>query len=518
MSWIQRVGRYAGYKAANYIPKGDTICLKTLHSEIEAITKGAPKPIPSIINGRKFYYSDSISHVSPAYGNTPIYDYSYLKKDDYHYLNNFEANKKHWKNVPFEQKFDIFERIADLVENKYFYKLMATTMVGQGKNILEAELDCIAETVDFLRFNIQYTTEIIDKQPIGDINYSQYLPLYGRVAAITPFNFTAIAANLSTAPLYFGNSVFWKPSEKSLLSNYLFYQICLEAGIPPEVLHFTIMKPDNYIKEVIRSRCGGILFTGSTDAFVNILGNVDYKNHFPRIMGETGGKNFHFVDESADMDLVVEKTYQSAYGYAGQKCSACSILYLPDHKLPMFTEKFKKYHEIHHPLEKENYCLIDQSSYDRTVDVIEKAKNNNRLKLLMGGNYNNDNGYYIEPTLYHVNMGDSLLSKELFAPILIVKTYSSIFTNMAMLDCHNNSDYKLTGAIFGTDPEFIDNAASLFEGSCGNFYINDKSTGSVVGQQPFGGFCKSGTNDKAGDLNFMMRLFTQRNIKNSSQF
>lgn len=516
MSWVQNLGRFSMYRATNYVARSaKDVCKKTLQSEIENLL-ARPQYIPSIINGQSFHGKQLKIHKAPSYNKPVIYNYSYLNPIDYSHLNNFERDKRAWKNTPVEEKFKIFERIADLVEGKYFYRMMAATMVGQGKNYHEAELDCIAETVDFLRFNMQYAAEIYNKQPIGDNNYSQYLPLQGRVAAITPFNFTAIAANLSTSPLYFGNVVYWKPSEKSLLSNYLYYQICLEAGIPPEVLHFVLMKPDDYIHNVVRDKCGGVLFTGSTHAFTNILSNINYKQLFPRIVGETGGKNFHFADEDIDLDLVVEKTYQSAYGYAGQKCSACSILYLPDTMLDDFTERFNAYHEEHHPKEKEHYCLIGKESYNHTVNALKSASQSDNMRILMGGNYSDKNGYYVEPTMFHVRGGNELLKRELFAPILLVRTYPTVFKNMALHDCANNSEYKLTGAIFSRNQEFIDTASEFLDGSCGNFYVNDKSTGSVVGQQPFGGFGKSGTNDKAGDINFMMRLYSQRNIKDST--
>ena len=514
MSWIHRIGRYANYKPINYVAKHKDLCHKTLNKEINKIINH-PRTIPNVINGKEIYGNTTglIEHCSPSYKKPIIYRYSYLENEHYRELTYNRNLKKLWSSLEVEKRFAIFEKIASLVEGKYYYKMMAATMVGQGKNILEAELDAIAETVDFLRFNIHYASQIHQKQPIGETNYSQYLPLLGHVAAITPFNFTAIAANLSTAPLYFGNTVFWKPSEKSLLSNYLFYEICLEAGVPPEILHFVIMRPEDYIHNVVRNKCGGVLFTGSTDAFSSILENINYKEHFPRIIGETGGKNFHFVEETANMDLVVEKTYQSAYGYSGQKCSACSLVYVPDNKYHEFVDKIRRYHHINHPHEKQNYCLIGKESYERTVSTIKYANNSSNLRLLMGGTHSEKNGYYVEPTLYKVSLCDPLMNKELFAPILIVKTYPQVFTYSTLLECADMNDYKLTGSVFSRNDNFINHASVVFEEACGNLYINDKSTGSVVGQQPFGGFGKSGTNDKAGDSNFMMRLFNQRNIK-----
>lgn len=513
MSWIHKLGTYSNYTAKNYAGRiAKDICNKTLNAEIQR-TLRYPRKIPSIVNGKEFYGSCDLEHHSPSYGKHKIYSYSYLDTANYNELNDFDSAKKMWKNLDVDKKFELFEKIADLVENKYYYQMMAATMVGQGKNFKEAELDAIAETVDFLRFNIQYASQIYQKQPIGDNNYSQYLPLLGRVAAITPFNFTAIAANLSTAPLYFGNSVFWKPSEKSLLSNYLFYEICLEAGIPAETLNFVLMKPDNYINEVIRNKCGGILFTGSTNAFINILGNVNYKQHFPRIMGETGGKNFHFIEKSADIELAIEKTYQSAYGYSGQKCSACSIVYVPDTHYTSFIEGMREYHKKNHPEEQKRYCLIGKDSYQRTTNLLSKLNDDEDVDILMGGSYSDEYGYYVEPTMVKVKIDNDIMKKELFAPILVLKMYQSNFTNLGLHECSINSEYKLTGAVFSNDENFIKHASETFENSCGNFYINDKSTGSVVGQQPFGGFGKSGTNDKAGDINFMMRLYNQRNIK-----
>lgn len=514
MSWIQRVSSYQKYVATNYVSRIGTnhFCHKSLQKEIDNIVKH-PRIIPSVLFGKEYPGEITKIHHSPSYDKPIIYQYGYLDKTHYSSFDNFHEAKRRWKNTPVDEKFNLFEKIADLVTGKYYYPMIAATMVGQGKNLVEAELDAIAETVDFLNFNIEYASRIYQKQPLGLINYSQYLPLQGVVSAITPFNFTAIAANLSTAPLYFGNTVFWKPSEKSLLSNYLFYEICLEAGMPPDILHFVIMEPEHFVNEIVREKSGGVLFTGSTSIFQDIIKKIDYTNHFPRVIGETGGKNFHFVEKTADLDLVVEKTYQSAYGYSGQKCSACSVLYLPDSLMDDFMEKFKKYHNDIHPDEQNRYCVIGGDSYQNAVKAIDSVNDNQQLECLMGGNYNNQHGYYVEPTLLKVDGYDPLMEKELFAPILIVKNYDPNDTLSALEKCAHNSKYKLTGALFSRNSEFINYAAEYLDGSCGNFYINDKSTGSVVGQQPFGGFGHSGTNDKAGDINFMMRLFSQRNIK-----
>ena len=518
MSWIQNVGKYSGYVAKNYVLKTPKeLCNHTLNKEINNIFKNPPA-IMSVVNGNFINSNINHSYNSPCYNHKKIFEYNYLLNGNQSFddlFEQYETAKNAWKKISPEKKFEIFENIADLVENKYFYKMMAATMVGQGKNKLEAELDSIAETVDFLRFNIEYASKIYEKQPRGfedKINYSQYMPLQGKVCAITPFNFTAIGANLSTAPLYFGNVVFWKPSEKSLLSNWLYYNICLEANVPPEVLNFVIMQPDYSIDRLIKKNTGGILFTGSTDVFKNIYSSVNNGKMFPRIIGETGGKNFHFIEESANIADAAQKTYLSAFNYSGQKCSACSIVYVPETKYNEFI------FEMRHANEKydfENYGLIDKQAYNRTTKILDNCKNNKNLELIMGGNYHNKETYFVEPTVFKINKDENIYikTKELFAPVVLVKTYEFIDLFKMIHECSEISDYKLTGSFFSKDEKLIDYASTVFENSCGNYYINDKSTGSVVGNQPFGGFGLSGTNDKAGDINMLYRLFNQRNIK-----
>lgn len=520
MSWVQRVGKYSNYVAKNYkMREPKDFCNKTLQKEINTIFESPPE-ILSVIGGKTYNYGNNFrKHVSPAYSHKVIHKYKYFYNNGESYsdiINNTHSTaKQSWAKVDPQRKFEIFEKVADLIENKYFYKMIAATMVNQGKNKHEAELDSIAETVDFLRFNIQYASSIYQKQPIGredEINYSQYMPLQGRVCAISPFNFTAIGANLSTAPLYFGNQVFWKPSEKSLLSNWLYFNICMEAGIPPEILNFIIMEPKTYVNHIVRDECGGILFTGSTQAFKNIIESVNYDKIFPRIIGETGGKNFHFIENSANIKSATHKTFESAFTYSGQKCSACSIVYVPEDKVKSFMEHME---EKKREFDYENYGVISEESYERAKEEINCANKNENLALMMGGNYSNKETYFIEPTIYKIIKDENIImkTKELFAPILLLKPYDAKYTREEISKCATNSDYKLTGAFFSENPIAIDYASTDFENSCGNFYINDKSTGSVVGNQPFGGFGLSGTNDKAGDINMLYRLFNQRNIK-----
>ena len=501
-----------------------------LYDKINKLLNNEQK-ISSFINGREIISENANANFhSPLNNNYSIYSYGSLQKRDLREaLKDVEKNKAIWNSINEEKKNRIFLDAADLIENKYFYDMMAATMVNQGKNMYEAEIDCIQELCDFLRFNVQYVEEIMAEQPLSPeadsiLNTSQYLPLMGCTTAITPFNFTAIAGNLATTPLLFGNINFWKPSNKSLLSNKLILDILLEANMPPEMLNFCVMEPNDFVEETKNSTVGAVLFTGSSHVFENIkhkmTTNNDFNNnHNIRFMGETGGKNFHFVDDEVDLDWAAKKTVESAFNYSGQKCSACSRVYVPKQLEAEFVEKMQYYIETtkqyNKPVNDSNqniYGLIDKEAFNRTRYELVKLVKNNANTLVFGGNVNALNNYYIEPTLFKTSDPDSeLYKKEYFAPILVMYVYSD--RDDAMKHCANITDYRLTGSVFSNRRDFICEALHYFRYNCGNFYINDKSTGAVVGQQPFGGFGLSGTNDKAGSKNMLMPLFLQRNIK-----
>ena len=401
--------------------------------------------------------------------------------------------------------------------------MLAYTIVSQNKTVYEAEIDAICELVDFLRFNVYYYQQILDKQPVnvdGNIlNKSTYNPLSGFVASITPFNFTAIGGNLASVPLLFGNSVFWKPSNNSVLSNYLFYEILLEANLPENILNFVPMNPLEYSYNVLNHKdLNTLLFTGSSKVFNNIYktvgSNIDKYNNYVRLVGETGGKNFHFVHNNIfDIRHVVKSTIESAYNYSGQKCSACSRLYIPNSLYSEFLIIFKEEIKIFKDSQ-ENYGVINLESFDRTRLNFEKMDFDREIDVVYGGNFNNNNNqYYIEPTLLRCdNHKNFIFHQEFFAPIISCYVYDDSEIEKTINLCINNK-YALTGSIFSKDKEFIENFTNKSVFSCGNYYINDKSTGSIVGQQPFGGFGKSGTNDKAGDINLLYRLFNQKNTK-----
>lgn len=466
---------------------------------------------------------DDLQYQTSSFNNSKnIASYQYVDPMSLNrYFNNYHKNKTDWENTPFQQKKEVFLNAADLIENKYYHQMMAYTMVGQNKNVYEAEIDSICELVDFIRFNVAYAENIIDKQPIsinGIDNISEYNSLNGFVASITPFNFTAIGGNLATVPLLFGNSVLWKPSDNAILSNHLFYQIMLEAGLPNGVLNFCPMEPNLFLNMVAkRNDLGALLFTGSSKVFddihTKVMSNMENRNTYPRLIGETGGKNFHFVDDSCSdiLDDVVLKTIESSFNYSGQKCSACSIMYVPEKLLPNIEKSFRK-QLSHYNDNLKNYGVINRLSYDRINNYYNKLQEDDTVQILFDTGNNDSNEYFISPkVLICKDHQHELYHKELFAPILTIYPYKD--KNETMDLCANGNSYSLTGSIFSLDNNIIKLANEKFKHKTGNFYINDKSTGSVVGQQPFGGSGKSGTNDKAGDINLLFRLLNQRNLK-----
>jgi 1-pyrroline-5-carboxylate dehydrogenase len=411
---------------------------------------------------------------------------------------------------------------------------MAATMLGQGKNAWQAEIDSAAELVDFLRFNVQYAEELYAQQPVhnspGVWNRVEYRPLEGFVYAVTPFNFTAIAGNLPGAPALMGNVVVWKPSDSAIASNWLLYNILLEAGLPKNVIQFVPGNPEEVTKVVLAHRqLAALHYTGSTAVFRKLYGSIAtgvaegrYQG-YPRIVGETGGKNFHLVHESADIENAVVQSVRGAFEYQGQKCSATSRAYVPKSMWPKFKERLVAETEalsIGPPTDHKNFIgpVIHAGSFKKLSGVIDAAKEDKELELLVGGKYDDSKGFFIHPTIYvTANPKHHLLSTELFGPVLCIYVYDdassvSAFTEVCTL-IDSTSDYALTGSIFATDRAAIRHAEDTLRNAAGNFYVNCKSTGAVVGQQPFGGARASGTNDKAGSMNLLGRFVSMRSIK-----
>lgn len=410
---------------------------------------------------------------------------------------------------------------------------MAATMLGQGKNAWQAEIDSAAELADFLRFSVSYAEELYAQQPQhnspGVWNRLEYRALEGFVYAVTPFNFTAISGNLAGAPALMGNVVVWKPSDSAIASSYLLYQILLEAGLPKNVIQFVPGPPAEITKVVLEHKQFAALhYTGSTSVFRSLYGQIangvaqGKYTGYPRIVGETGGKNFHLIHKSADVSNAVINTVRGAFEYQGQKCSATSRAYIPKSMWPAFkkqlvaeTGKLK----IGGVTDHENFIgpVIHRPSFDKLKGVIDEANNDKDLFLITGGTYDDSKGYFIHPTIYRASTPEhTLFSKELFGPILTLYIYDDSTSDFFAQICKTvdqTSEYGLTGSIFATDREAIRFAEDALRNAAGNFYINCKSTGAVVGQQPFGGARASGTNDKAGSMSLLSRFVSQRAIK-----
>jgi 1-pyrroline-5-carboxylate dehydrogenase len=410
---------------------------------------------------------------------------------------------------------------------------MAATMLGQGKNAWQAEIDSAAELADFLRFSVQYAEELYAQQPQhnspGVWNRVEYRALEGFVYAVTPFNFTAISGNLAGAPALMGNVVVWKPSDSAIASSWLLYNILLEAGLPKNVIQFVPGNPEAVTKVVLEHKQFAALhYTGSTSVFRKLYGSIAtgvaegrYQS-YPRIIGETGGKNFHLIHPTADVTNAVIQTVRGAFEYQGQKCSATSRAYVPKSLWPEIKEMLiaeTSALKIGPPEDHANFIgpVIHAGSFKKLSGVIDDAKNDKDLELVVGGKYDSSEGYYVHPTIYAASTpSHKLLSTELFGPILTISVYDDASPTYFADICKTidrTSEYGLTGSIFATERNAIRFAEDNLRNAAGNFYINCKSTGAVVGQQPFGGARASGTNDKAGSMNLLSRFVSTRSIK-----
>jgi len=435
--------------------------------------------------------------------------------------------KEKWEDLTWEQRAAIFLRAADLISGPYRPVLNAATMLGQSKNVFQAEIDAVCEMADFLRFNVYYMTEIYKQQPESlpnTWNRMEQRPLEGFIYAVTPFNFTSIAGNLPSAPAMMGNTVVWKPSPKQLYSAYFLMQVFREAGIPDGVINL-IHDDGPLASEIIFAHpdFGGVHYTGSTAVFKmfwrKIAENIDLYKSYPRIVGETGGKDFVLVHETADPHEVAAALVRGAFEFQGQKCSAVSRAYIPDtmwnqvkdimlnQLADMRTGDVMDFRNFFN-------AVIDEKSFDRIVGYIEQAKKSDTVKVIAGGNYDKSKGYFIEPTvLLTEDPQYETMCEEIFGPVLTLYVYRAprFIETLELVD--QTSPYGLTGAIFARDRYAIDLATRMLRNSAGNFYINDKPTGAVVGQQPFGGARASGTNDKAGAMNNLLRWVSPRSIK-----
>ncbi|KAL4804316.1 Aldehyde/histidinol dehydrogenase [Aspergillus unguis] len=506
---------------------------KALQDALARTQKDAPLSVPLVIAGKEIKASSSFTQSNPA-SHGPVATYSNATSQDVQAaIESALEARKSWATTPFADRASVFLKAADLISTKYRYDVMALTMHGQGKNAWQAEIDSAAELCDFFRFGVKYAEDLYATQPVhnaaGVWNRVEYRPLEGFVYAISPFNFTAIGGNLAGAPALMGNVVIWKPSPSAIASNWLVHQILLEAGLPKNVIQFVPGEAEEVTKTVLdHPDFAALHFTGSTSVFRNLYGQIStgvaagkYRS-YPRIVGETGGKNFHLIHKSADVRNAAVQTVRGAFEFQGQKCSATSRAYVASSIAKEFVEQVAietKNLKVGPPSDFSNFCgpVIHEASFNKLSQVIEDAKNDPELELLAGGTYDSSKGWYIQPTVYHTTNPDHpLLTRELFGPVLVIHTYADSTENdFARIaeKIDQTGEYGLTGSVFAQDREALQLADEKLRNAAGNFYINCKSTGAVVGQQPFGGARASGTNDKAGSGNLLSRFVSLRSIK-----
>lgn len=439
------------------------------------------------------------------------------------------AAREEWARLPWEERASVFLRAAALLQGPYRDRVNAATMLGQSKTAHQAEIDAACELIDFFNFNIHYLSGIMAEQPAsapGTWNRMEYRPLDGFVFAVTPFNFTSIAGNLPTAPAMCGNTVLWKPSSTSALSSHYIMEMLEEAGLPPGVINF-LPGPGAKIGEAVvpSPDLAGVHFTGSTQTFQSIWRSVganiaDY-GQYPRLVGETGGKDFIFAHASADPDALVANMLRGAFEYQGQKCSAASRAYIPDNLWPQVREALASGIESIGMGDVQDFrnfmgAVIDERSQAKLSGAIDEARAQvgSDIVEVLGGEHDDTTGWFVGPTAIVTNDPESrTMCEELFGPILTIYVYPSERYEEHLALCDATSPYALTGAVFATERAAIARAVEVLRHAAGNFYVNDKPTGAVVGQQPFGGARASGTNDKAGSALNLTRWVSARTIK-----
>lgn len=484
--------------------------------------------VPLIINGKPIH-TDQTAEMRPPHDHQHcLGTYSLANSSQVNKAIESALNARiSWSQLPFDQRASIFLRAAELLAGPFRAKINAATMLAQSKTIHQAEIDAACEFIDFLRFNVQFAEEIYHEQPNstdGVFNRLSYRPLEGFVYAVSPFNFTAIAGNLSAAPALMGNTIVWKPSDHQIFSAQVIMEVFEKAGLPPGVINMVMGEPEMITNTVLASAdFAGIHFTGSTFIFQNIwkkIGeNISHYKTYPRIVGETGGKDFIIAHPSADPIEVATGIIRGAFEFQGQKCSAASRVYLPQSSAQTILDHVVndlKDIKMGSPADMDNFvtAVIHQGAFDRLKEAIEAAKSSDEVQLYHGGKCDDSKGYFIEPTvLVTTNPNYDTMKRELFGPVVTIFIYEDDDFEETLTLIDQTSVYALTGAVFANDRYAIDKALKVLENAAGNFYINDKPTGAVVGQQPFGGARASGTNDKAGSKLNLLRWVSPRLIK-----
>ncbi len=509
----------------NYAPgSAERIELKAKLQEMQS----EKRDIPMFIGGKEVFTEEKISLKQPhkikhILGSFSRGNAGHVKDA----INAALAAKENWEKMAWEQRAAIFLKAADLIAGPYRAELNAATMLGQSKNAYQAEIDSACEIIDFLRFNVQYMAQIYAQQPEsspGIWNRLEQRPLEGFVFALTPFNFTAIAGNLPTSAAMMGNVIVWKPADTQIYSAHVLMKIFREAGVPDGVINLVFVSGPT-AGEVIFNHpdFAGIHFTGSTGVFQNIWKTIGENIHkyrtYPRIVGETGGKDFIVAHPSAAADVVATAISRGAFEYQGQKCSAASRCYIPSSLWPEVKEHLVKdiaSFKIGPVDDFSNFinAVIDEKSFDKLASYINHAKTDSEAEIIAGGTYDKSEGYFIAPTVIVVKDPKYVtMCEELFGPVVTIYVYpDDTFSDILSL-VDGTSNYALTGSIIASDRYAVEQATYALRNAAGNFYINDKPTGAVVGQQPFGGARGSGTNDKAGSMINLLRWVSPRTIK-----
>jgi len=484
--------------------------------------------IPLIIGGKEIFTGKTNSVVMPHDHQHVLATYHMATEREVEMsINEALRAKLDWMNLSWIERCSIMNKAAELISKKYRYLLNASTMLGQSKSVYQAEIDAICEVTDFLRFNSYFVSQLYDNQPSSEydnINRLEYRPLEGFIYTITPFNFTAIASNLNASVAIMGNTTVWKPATTSLLSSYYLMKILQEAGLPDGVINFVPGSGSLISKVVLNHKnMAGIHFTGSTAVFNSLWKktseNLELYKSYPKIVGETGGKDFIFAHKSANTKELATAIVRGAFEYQGQKCSAASRAYIPE---SIWKETEQYIHELISEIivgdVRDFSCfmnaVINEISYDNIMSYIKKAKDSNEATIIAGGKGSKEKGYFIQPTvILTTNPKFTTMEVELFGPVITIYIYDDADFEKTLYLCDNTSPYALTGSIFSNDKYATIQACRLLRYAAGNFYVNDKPSGAVVGQQPFGGARASGTNDKAGSYLNLLRWVSPRTIK-----
>ena len=484
--------------------------------------------IPFYINGKNITTSNH-KLISPPHDHKHIVGKYFLAEKTHvdQAISGCLSAREKWANLPWEQRSAIFLKAAELIAGPYRSKINAATMIAQSKTIHQAEIDASCEFIDFLRFNVQFVTDIYNNQPESTSDFwnrVEYRPLEGFVYAVTPFNFTAIAGNLPACMAMLGNVVVWKPSDSQIYSAKIIMDVFKEAGVPDGVINVVFGDPEMITNTVLSSPdFSGLHFTGSTEIFKKLWKNIgenisNYKT-YPKIVGETGGKDFIVAHKSAIAAQVSTAIVRGAFEFQGQKCSAASRSYISqsiwDEVKSNIIADLKSI-KMGSPVDTNNFvtAVIHENSFDKIANYIDDAKNDSETEIIAGGKYDKSKGYFIEPTvIVTTNPNYKTMHEEIFGPVMTIYIFKDDDFDKTLKLVDSTSGYALTGAILATDRYAIDNATKLLQNCAGNFYINDKPTGAVVGQQPFGGARGSGTNDKAGSVLNLLRWVSPRLIK-----